>query len=71
MTTTWTARLRDRGTRAFPPGQLLPDRQPIYVASWIYVFGVATLAAFLVVLVTGGWLAIEGPQWWHSSGVGR
>ena len=28
-----------------PPGQALPDRQPAYVASWIYVFGVLTLAA--------------------------
>jgi hypothetical protein len=32
--------------------QLLPDRQPAYVQSWIYVFGVATLAA-LVVLASG------------------
>ena len=25
---------------ALPPDKLLPDRQPAYVASWIYVFGV-------------------------------
>src|SRR5512135_2875360 len=31
----WTARLRRRAVRAFPPDQLLPDRQPAYVASWI------------------------------------
>ena len=31
-----------------PPDKLLPDRQPAYVASWIYVFGVLTIAAFLV-----------------------
>jgi quinol---cytochrome c reductase cytochrome b subunit, bacillus type len=67
----WTARLRARATRALPPEQLLPDRQPSYVASWIYVFGVATLAALLVVLISGGILALEGPQWYHASPEGR
>jgi ubiquinol-cytochrome c reductase cytochrome b subunit len=67
----WTARLRGQAERTFPPDQLLPDHQPVYVASWIYVFGVLTLAAFLVVLVSGGLLAIEGPQWWHRSSTGH
>jgi ubiquinol-cytochrome c reductase cytochrome b subunit len=67
----WTARLRKRATGAFPPDQLLPDRQPAYVASWIYVFGVATLAALLVVLATGAILALEGPQWYHGSPEGH
>jgi ubiquinol-cytochrome c reductase cytochrome b subunit len=67
----WTARLRDRGVRAFPPDQLLPDRQPIYVQSWIYVFGVLTLAAFIVVLVSGGVLALKGPTWYHRSSTGH
>jgi ubiquinol-cytochrome c reductase cytochrome b subunit len=68
---TWTGRLRQRGLDAFPPDQLLPDRQPVYVASWIYVFGVLTLAAFLVVLASGAVLAVEGPEWWHTSGTGH
>jgi len=66
----WTRRLRDAAVGAFPPERLLPDRQPVYVSSWIYVFGVLTIAAFVVVLVSGGWLALEGPAWWHTSGVG-
>ena len=41
----WTARVRRRALAVLPPGKLLPDRQPAYVASWIYVFGVASLAA--------------------------
>jgi quinol-cytochrome oxidoreductase complex cytochrome b subunit len=69
--TTWTGRLRGYAVRRYPPEQLLPDHQPIYVASWIYVFGVLTLAAFLVVLVSGGVLALEGPQWWHHSTTGH
>jgi ubiquinol-cytochrome c reductase cytochrome b subunit len=69
--TTWTARVRDRITHAVPEGQALPDRQPSYVDSWIYVFGVATLAALVVVLVTGGLLAVGGAVWWHTSSLGH
>jgi quinol-cytochrome oxidoreductase complex cytochrome b subunit len=67
----WTARLRRRAVAAYPPERLLPDRQPAYVASWIYVFGVLTLAALIVVLVSGGILALQGPEWYHDSDVGR
>jgi hypothetical protein len=66
----WTTRLRSRIERTVPPGQALPDRQPVYVASWIYVFGVATLAAFAVVIVSGGALALGGAAWWHVSSLG-
>jgi len=66
----WTVRLRARLSRTVPPGQLLPDRQPAYVRSWIYVFGVATLAAFLFVLASGVVLAVKGATWWHTSSVG-
>ncbi len=68
---TWTEGLRRRLSRLVPAGQALPDRQPVYVASWIYVFGVLTLAALLVVLVSGGLLAVGGAQWWHVSSVGH
>jgi quinol-cytochrome oxidoreductase complex cytochrome b subunit len=67
---TWTGRLRLRALKSFPPEKLLPDRQPAYVASWIYIFGALTLAAFGVVLLSGAVLAIEGPTWWHLSSVG-
>jgi quinol-cytochrome oxidoreductase complex cytochrome b subunit len=70
-TSSWTARLRARLVRELPPDELLPDRQPAYVSSWIYVFGVLTLAALLVVLASGGLLALEGPQWWHTSATGH
>jgi quinol---cytochrome c reductase cytochrome b subunit, bacillus type len=67
----WTAALRSRLGTLVPPGQLLPDRQPVYVASWIYAFGVLTLAALVVVLLSGGWLAVGGAAWWHVSSLGR
>jgi len=67
----WTVRLRTRVARTVPPGQALPDRQPAYVSSWIYVFGVLTLAGLLVVLVSGGVLALGGIAWWHTSSIGH
>jgi hypothetical protein len=67
----WTARARRWALRSFPPRKLLPDRQPAYVSSWVYVFGVASLAALAVVLASGGALALGGPDWWHYNPVGH
>src|SRR6476661_2824193 len=68
---TWTAALRDRLSRTVPEGQVLPDRQPSYVASWIYVFGVLTLAGLFVVVGSGIVLAMGGAVWWHTSSLGH
>ncbi|MEP7023431.1 MAG: cytochrome b N-terminal domain-containing protein, partial [Actinomycetota bacterium] len=67
----WTARVRRRALTALPPGKLLPDRQPAYVASWVYVFGVASLAAFGIAVVSGFAIAIGGVDWWHINPVGH
>ena len=67
----WTNRVRRFATRTLPPGKLLPDRQPAYVRSWIYVFGVGSLAAFGVAIVSGFALALGGPDWWHYNPVGH
>ena len=67
----WTARVRRWGMTSLPPNKLLPDRQPAYVASWVYVFGVASLAAFGIVIVSGFAIAIGGPDWWHTNSVGH
>jgi hypothetical protein len=67
----WTARVRNKVLATLPPGKLLPDRQPAYVASWIYVFGVASLATFILAIVTGFTIALGGPDWWHTNPVGH
>jgi hypothetical protein len=67
----WTARLRRTALRLLPPGKLLPDRQPAYVASWVYVFGVAALATFGLVVISGFAIAIGGTDWWHTTAVGH
>ena len=67
----WTYRVRRWALRLLPPGKLLPDRQPAYVASWIYTFGVASLAALGVAIVSGFAIAVGGADWWHTNPVGH
>ncbi len=67
----WTVRTREIAVENLPPEKLLPDGQPTYVASWIYVFGVASIAALIVTVGSGMILALKGPAWWHYTGVGH
>ena len=67
----WTSRVRRWALRRLPPGKLLPDRQPAYVASWVYVFGVASLSTLALVIVSGIAIAIGGPDWWHTNAIGH
>ena len=67
----WTLAVRNYLRRRLPLQNALPDRQPYFVGSWVYVFGVITIAALVWVIVSGVVLAFFGPQWWHVSGVGR
>ncbi len=56
--------------RNLPLRRLLPDEEPAYVSSALYVMGVLTLAAFIVTIVSGVILAVGGVQWWHHSTLG-
>ncbi len=67
----WTVAARERAVAALPPDKLLPDGQPTYVASWIYVFGVASIASLIVIIGSGTILALKGPAWWHYTGIGH
>jgi hypothetical protein len=67
----WTARVRTKATGVLAPKKLLPDRQPAYVASWIYTFGVASLVALGIVIGSGFALALGGSDWWHTNPVGH
>ncbi len=66
----WTLRVRERAVEALPPEKLLADKQPTYVASWIYVFGVLSLSSLAVLILSGSILALKGPAWWHFTGIG-
>jgi quinol-cytochrome oxidoreductase complex cytochrome b subunit len=67
----WTIAVRRRLQRNLPLTHLLPDRQPVFVGSWVYIFGVLAIAGLIWVVLSGVILAFFGPQWWHQSGVGR
>ena len=58
----WTLRVRQALGRHLPMDHLLPDRQPYYVGSWVYVFGVVTIAALVWVIASGVVLSFFGPQ---------
>jgi quinol-cytochrome oxidoreductase complex cytochrome b subunit len=56
--------------RNLPLRRLLPDKEPAYVSSALYLMGVLTLAAFIVIIISGVILAVGGVQWWHHSTLG-
>jgi quinol-cytochrome oxidoreductase complex cytochrome b subunit len=66
----WTVAVRQKFFGSLPPEKLLPARQPAYMSSWIYVFGVLTIAALVFIIASGLVLSFEGPSWYHTSSVG-
>ena len=68
---TWTGRARQWMLRILPPDRLLPEDQPSYVASWIYVFGMGAIASLLFIVVSGVVLSLNGPAWYHVSALGH
>lgn len=68
---TWTGSLRRTWLRTLPPEKMLPESQPTYVASWIYVFGMATIVALVLVIASGVILTLGGLQWWHTTPIGH
>jgi ubiquinol-cytochrome c reductase cytochrome b subunit len=57
--------------KILPPQKLLPESQPSYVASWIYVFGMGAIASLAIIIVSGIVLSLNGPSWWHISSLGH
>ena len=66
-----TAKVRAQVLEALPPDQLLPDEQPAFVHSYVYLFGILTVGSFVMLILSGIILAAFGPQWWHISAVGH
>lgn len=71
MSSNWTGSLRRYFERTIPMKNLLPDTMPIYVHSYVYLFGIFTVTSFVWLIITGTVLAIFGPEWWHISAVGH
>ena len=66
-----TRDLQQKLSETLPYEELLPYEQPAYVHSYVYLFGVATIASFVLLIASGIILAAFGPQWWHFSNVGH
>jgi hypothetical protein len=69
--TGWTGHARRWLLKRLPPDKLLPDDQPSYVASWIYVFGMGAIASLVYIVASGLVLSLNGPAWYHVSALGR
>jgi hypothetical protein len=67
----WTDRQPEAAGAPLLRERLVPGRQPTYVASWTYAFGVLASAALIVALASGAILSFKGPAWWHVTGVGH
>lgn len=68
---TWTGKARNWMLKRLPPDKLLPEDQPSYVASWIYVFGMGAIASLVFIIASGVLLSLNGPSWYHVSALGR
>ena len=68
---TWTGKARNWMLKRLPPDKLLPEDQPSYVASWIYVFGMGAIASLIFIIASGVLLSLNGPGWYHVSTLGR
>ncbi|MGA2763907.1 MAG: cytochrome b N-terminal domain-containing protein [Spirochaetia bacterium] len=66
-----TKRLQEFTQRNMTLEDALPTKMPVYVNSIAYLFGVATLSALVMLIITGMILAIFGPNWYHVSATGR
>ncbi|HEX9067538.1 MAG TPA: cytochrome b N-terminal domain-containing protein [Ktedonobacterales bacterium] len=71
MSQNWTKSTREWLGKRLPASQFLPDKQPTYVRSAVYLFGALTIASLALVIATGTILALFGPQWWHLNAVGH
>jgi quinol-cytochrome oxidoreductase complex cytochrome b subunit len=66
-----TSSLRNRLERRVALEDLLPDELPSYVHAYVYLFGIASLASLILLILSGIWLAMAGPTWWHASSLGH
>ena len=55
-------------TETLPYEELLPYEQPAYVHSYVYLFGVATIASFVLLIVTGVGSAIHIYSYGYMAG---
>ena len=62
--------LRGYLVRNYPLRKLLPDREPAYVSSVLYLMGVLTLAALICAIISGAIIALGGVSWWHTNSFG-
>ncbi len=49
---------------------MLPEELPSYVSSFVYMFGVLTMASLAILIISGIVMVLEGPIWYQYSALG-
>ncbi len=66
-----TKKLQEFTQRNMTLEDALPTKMPVYMNSIAYLFGVATLCALVMLILTGLIIALFGPNWYHVRPIGR
>lgn len=66
----WTAYLREKSAVLFSVDTWLPVELPEYATGFMYTLGSLTASSFVILFISGIWMAANGPQWWTISAVG-
>ena len=49
---------------------ILPDKLPVFVSSFLYMFGLITLVSFIIIILSGFVMASKGVIWYQTSSIG-
>lgn len=65
-----TRALREKIKKEVDIDSILPDKLPVYVSSFVYMFGLITLVSLIVVILSGFVMASKGVIWYQTSQIG-
>ena len=65
-----TTKLKKEISKNIDFDQMLPDKLPTYVSSFVYMFGSLTMGALIVLIISGIIMVWQGPIWYESSQIG-
>ena len=65
-----TKAIRDKIKKEVDIDEILPDKLPVYVSSFVYMFGIITLVSLIVIILSGFIMVSKGVLWYQTSPLG-